>query len=64
MSKVIVRSKPARRAARAAPSTPPAGPERIVRAAKRPAAEAEIIPPPECITRSRRGESDSLRRSR
>ena len=40
-----MRSRPASRAAREAPSTPPAGPEAITRTGSRAARSAEIVPP-------------------
>ena len=39
------------RAARIAPTTPPAGPERIVRTGSFAAASAEMLPPEDCMTR-------------
>ena len=52
MSKVMRFLYPATRAARNAPTTPPDGPERIVRTGSSAAAVAEILPPEDCITRS------------
>src|SRR6266851_820922 len=50
MSKVMMLAKPAARAERNAPTTPPAGPDRIVRTGSLAAASAEILPPEDCIT--------------
>src|SRR3989442_4620406 len=53
ISNVMTFSNPESRAAYCAPITPPAGPERIVRTGSREAALAEMIPPFDCITRTR-----------
>ena len=50
MSIVSARSKPAARAAAAAPITPPAGPESASDAAWRAASAAARTPPPDVIT--------------
>src|SRR5215217_9105570 len=42
---------PADCAARRAPTTPPEGPERIVRTGSTAATSAEMLPPDDCITR-------------
>ena len=55
MSKVIACSRPEARAASKAPATPPAGPESTVRTASRPACAALMLPPFDCMMRSRGG---------
>src|SRR5258705_6870035 len=42
---------PAVRAARSAPTTPPEGPDRIVRTGSVAATSAEMLPPEDCMTR-------------
>ena len=59
MSKVMKRSTPVARTSAAAPTTPAAGPERIVRTGSSRASRAPIALPLDCITRSR-----AARRSR
>lgn len=57
ISKLIAREYPAHIATCCAPSTPPAGPERIVRTGSLAATFAERIPPLDCMMRTRtRGE--------
>src|SRR6185369_5549852 len=51
MSNVITFWIPADWAARNAPTTPPEGPERIVRTGSLAATSAEILPPDDCMTR-------------
>src|SRR6266511_3186002 len=51
MSNVMMFGKPAAAATRKAPTTPPAGPERIVRTGSLAAALAEMLPPEDCMTR-------------
>src|ERR1041384_1503519 len=51
MSNVITFLIPADCAARNAPTTPPEGPERIVRTGSLAATSAEMLPPDDCITR-------------
>src|ERR1041385_2261102 len=51
MSNVITFLIPADCAARSAPTTPPDGPERIVRTGSAAATSAEMLPPDDCITR-------------
>src|ERR1044072_4197665 len=51
MSNVITFWIPADWAARKAPTTPPEGPERIVRTGSTAAISAEMLPPEDCITR-------------
>ena len=53
MSKPMMRSKPAQRATRHAPTTPPAGPDSTVRTGSRAASRAGTIPPDDCITSTR-----------
>jgi len=53
MSKAMMRSKPLARALAAAPTTPPAGPDRTVRTGSRAAAAKEVIPPLDCMTKMR-----------
>jgi len=50
MSNVMMFSKPAAPQARNAPTTPPAGPDKIVRTGSFAAAAAEMLPPDDCIT--------------
>src|SRR6266850_575666 len=50
ISNVMMFVKSAACAARNAPTTPPAGPDRIVRTGSLAAADAEILPPEDCIT--------------
>src|SRR5579885_3607219 len=57
MSNVMMSSIPAPRAACVAPTTPPAGPERIVRTGSSAATRAEMLPPDDCITRRLRAET-------
>src|SRR6476660_7155426 len=52
MSKVMMFAKPDAFADRSAPTTPPDGPERIVRTGSRAARSAEMLPPDDCITRN------------
>src|ERR1700722_590410 len=49
----MMRSKPLARAVAAAPTTPPAGPERTVRTGSRAAVESAVMPPLDCITKMR-----------
>ena len=51
MSSVTIGPSLARRAAAVAPTTPPAGPERIVRTGSAAAVRAVTSPPLDCITR-------------
>src|SRR5215213_11875563 len=56
ISNVMTFCIPADCAARKAPTTPPEGPERIVRTGSVAAISAEMLPPEDCITRRlRRG---------
>ena len=57
MSNVMISSNPAALAACVAPTTPPAGPERIVRTGSSDAARAEMLPPDDCITRKPRADT-------
>ena len=50
MSKLIARAIPTESASQAAATTPPAGPERIVRTGSRAARAAVVMPPLDCIT--------------
>src|SRR6185369_4984062 len=52
MSNVMMFANPEVSADRNAPTTPPDGPERIVRTGSTAARSAEILPPDDCITRS------------
>ena len=52
MSKEMIRLYPLRRATAAAPTTPPAGPERMVRTGSRAAALRVVIPPLDCMTKT------------
>ena len=54
----MIFSDPAARAVRSAPTTPPAGPDKIVRTGSLAATSAEMLPPDDCITRK---EKDDLR---
>src|SRR5215510_10436579 len=62
MSNVITFLIPADRAARNAPTTPPDGPERIVRTGSAAATSAEILPPDDCITRKLSFEPSACKR--
>ncbi len=64
MSNVMMSVNPASPAARVAPTTPPAGPESIVRTGSVAAARAEMLPPEDCITRSARAGESARRAAR
>ena len=51
ISKVRIASYPAARATSHAPTTPPAGPLRMVRTGSRADTRAEMLPPFDCMTR-------------
>src|SRR5262245_20474718 len=52
MSKVMMLAKPDPFADLKAPTTPPDGPDKIVRTGSRAASSAEMLPPEDCMTRS------------
>jgi hypothetical protein len=64
MSKVMMSVNPANWATNCAPTTPPAGPDKAVRAACSPAVWALIMPPLLCITARRRGFRPPANRAR
>ncbi len=63
MSKVMIGKQPARAATACAPTTPPAGPERIVRTGSRAAVAAPMMPPEDCMTASRSPRARAASRS-